>query len=178
MPSFQRIRTWSRWMRGVASLTIVILPLTIFWGIYTAMADPSVAAQRFPDLPVMTDFAAADVLLAGLIGATTLIPALFVLLNMRNLFGRYAAGEVLTAACADHIRQIGTGFVVISILNLLIPTAQALVLTLGNPAGSRALMVQISPDSMGFLLAGGLLVAIGWAMTEAARAAEENAGFV
>lgn len=178
MQPMPHILSWSQWMRAFATVSLCALPFAVGWGLYTGVTDPITTAQRFPDLPEVTEFTATKAFLAGLIGAAVLIPALFTLWQMRELFGRYMNGEVLTARCAGHISRIGIGFVVISAMNLLIPTIQALILTINNPEGARVLMVQFSSNGIGFLLAGGLLVAIGWAMTEAAHAAEENAGFV
>ena len=40
------------------------------------------------------------------------------------------------------------------------------------------LTIGIDGATAGFILAGGLLVAIGWVMGEAARVAEDNRGFI
>ena len=97
---------------------------------------------------------------------------------MRGLFALYRRGQILTDAAAERIRRIGAALVVLAVAGTLLHTAQALLLTIDNPAGQRHLVLSLSSDSLGFLLSGGLLVVIGWAMREAARAAAENASFV
>ena len=96
----------------------------------------------------------------------------------RALFQRYRRHEVLTPTCARHIRRAGLWLVVPAGVQLILPTLTVLLLTASNPPGERMLSVSLSSQSLGFVLAGGFLTVIGCAMAEAARAAEENAGFI
>lgn len=176
--SFAQIRRLSRWLQIGVTLAMLILPLGVALGMAMTLADPYSLAQHFPGLPEGTAPTRLTATLALLIGASMLIPALFALSQMRRLFARYLAGEVLSPACAQHIRRIGLCFVALAGMGVMMPTLQILVLTATNPAGQRALSIAISSDSIGFLLAGGLLTVIGHSMVEAARAAEENAGFI
>lgn len=176
--SLRQIRRLSRWLQLGTTLAMLILPLIVTLGLAMALADPYSLSQHFPGLPDGTILTRATATVALLIGASMLIPALFALSQMRRLFSLYLAGEVLSPACAAHIRRIGLSFVTLAGMGVLLPTLQILVLTATNPAGQRAFSIAISSDSIGFLLAGGLLTVIGHSMVEAARAAEENAGFV
>jgi hypothetical protein len=60
----------------------------------------------------------------------------------------------------------------------VVPTLQVLALSWTNPPGQKMLQIGLSSDSLGFLVAGGLLTVIGWVMREAARIKAENEGFV
>ena len=177
LPSPQ-IKRLSGWLHAGATLAIVILPLLVLFMVYSYWADPALLAQAFPDLPPETTFTSAKALLVIGMGATLLVPGVAALIQMRHLFRRYRGGEILTPACATHIRRIGQLLAALAALRLVMPSLQTVALTLGNPPGSRAVAVQLNSDTLAFFLAGGLLIVIGWAMAEAARAAEENAGFV
>ena len=50
--------------------------------------------------------------------------------------------------------------------------------SLANPPGERVLTISLEGADLGQVLAGGLMVVIGWAMREAAVVAEENRGFI
>jgi len=47
-----------------------------------------------------------------------------------------------------------------------------------NPVGQRQLSVGVSHTEIWFVLTGGLLMVVGWALVEAARQADENRAFV
>jgi hypothetical protein len=57
-------------------------------------------------------------------------------------------------------------------------TLGVLLLTWGNPPGQRQLLIGISWDEYLSALLAGLLIAVAWAMPEAGRIEQDNAGFV
>jgi hypothetical protein len=178
MPSPSQITRLSKWLYLAATVMLFALPLTVLWGLFSAWSDPAQLAARFAHLPAVTVFTPTKAILTAAIGAAMLPPALLLLAEMRGLFRGYAKGEILTAQSADHIRRIGQFLVALAGLGVIIPTLQGIALTADNPAGHRVLAIALTSDSIGFALAGGLLIVIGWAMAEAARAAEENASFI
>ena len=107
-----------------------------------------------------------------------LLPMFGALTHMRGLFRLYRRGDILTDTCAHHILRIGQWLVTLAATSLLIKPLQTVIMTYDNPPGQRALAIGIDSSMLGFLLAGGLLVAIGWVMREAALVAQDNAGFV
>ena len=58
------------------------------------------------------------------------------------------------------------------------PTLLVLALTADNPAGTKILQIGLSSESLGLILTAALFITIGAVMHEAARLAEENAGFI
>jgi len=103
---------------------------------------------------------------------------LWTLNEMRKLFAGYQRGEVLTTSSAHRIERIGWGLLGLAILPFVLLPIQTILLTLANPAGERVLSVGISSDMVGFALAAGLMIIIGWAMRQAADVADENRAFV
>jgi len=162
----------SRGLYWVATAVLALLPPVVGLALWQGFADPAAVAARFAGLPPATSVTPATALAAVAIGALTL-PVLWALLvQMRALFARYAAGEVLTAACAGHIRRIGQLLVGLAALGVVVPTLQMLVLTFANPAGQTVLSIGITGEAAGVALAGGLLTLIGWAMAAAVREIE------
>lgn len=173
-----RIARLSGLLQTAVAAMLVLLPLAVAWSVATGLSDPEALRAQFPDLPAATAVPPGKAGAVAALGALALIPAMAALVHMRGLFALYRRGEILTQASAERIRGIGCAFVVLALAGTVLHTAQVLLLTIDNPAGQRALTIRLDSNSVGFLLAGGLLVVIGWAMREAARAAEENAGFV
>jgi hypothetical protein len=67
---------------------------------------------------------------------------------------------------------------VTTICHTLSGTLGVLLLTWGNPPGQRQLLIGISWDEYLSALLAGLLIAVAWAMPEAGRIEQDNAGFV
>jgi hypothetical protein len=173
-----KIARLSAVLEALTSVALVLLPLAVVWSVVQGLTDPEAIRARFSELPVSTAIPPGKAAAVAALGLVTLIPALVALWRMRALFSRYRRGEILTPPAAELIRGIGGALVVLALAGVLLRTAQVLVLTLDNPDGQKILAISFDGDFLGFLLSGGLLVVIGWAMREAARAAEENASFV
>lgn len=103
---------------------------------------------------------------------------LYTLWQMRDLFARYAKGESLTVGCAEAIRKTGIGLIWIVVLDALMMPVQSLLLAWLISPEAASFALDISAASLGLLLAGGLIVLVGWVMREAVDVAEENARFV
>lgn len=113
--------------------------------------------------------------------AVSLLPGvalLWVLNVLRQLFDNYRVGDVLTRGSAELICLLGKGFFLIACLNIVVQPIKTLLFSWQAPAGERSVSIGISHADIGFVLLAGLLTVIGWAMTEAARQAEENRSFV
>jgi hypothetical protein len=98
--------------------------------------------------------------------------------HVRALFAQFAAGHVFTASAARHLQLFGASVLAQAPLGPLISVALTVALTLGNPPGERMLAVAFSIHDYFALIVGGVLFAAASVMREAARIAEENAGFV
>lgn len=160
------------------SLLLPALPLLVLGYGLRGAGNPDWLAGAFAGLPESTQLTPWKSTTVLAIGAVALVPVLMALWQMRGLFGRYRRGEILTAACAVHIRRTGSALVLLALAQFVIRPLQILVLTADNPAGQKMLAIGLSSEVLWLALAGGLLVVIGRVMAEAARVAEENAGFV
>lgn len=161
-----------------ATVTLFALPLTVLWGLFAAWSDPAQIAARFTHFPAGTAFTPTKTPIASAIGAVMLPPALFLLPEMRRLFRSHAKAEILSAQSAIHIRRIGQFLMGLASLGVVIPTLPGISLTADNPTGQRVLAVALTSDTIGFVLAGGLLVVIGRAMAKAARPTADNERFI
>ncbi|MHA7683803.1 hypothetical protein [Cupriavidus sp. PET2-C1] len=99
------------------------------------------------------------------------------LMQAHSLFAALASGAVLTLETAVRLRRVA---LVVTAFSGVVPlTKTVLAMTLASTAANGPYMVVIITfgDVMLGLL-GGLLLAIAWAMVEAARVALENESFV
>lgn len=173
-----RIATLSGWLYSGTTALYYGLPLGLIAALTPGIASPDWLLSRMTDLPqgtAMTPFKYAAVI--GIVWLA-LLPMFGALSHMRGLFRLYRRGDILTDTCAHHILRTGQWLVTLAGTSLLIKPLQTVLMTYDNPPGQRALAIGIDSSMLGFLLAGGLLVAIGWVMREAALVAQENAGFV
>ena len=159
-----------------AAMGVVVLAAA--WVLWQTPPAPANAAALFPDHSVAQGVTAWQLWLALALSGGLLLVLLWTLDQMRRLFGVFARGEVLSLAAATRILSIGRGLVALAGLTILVGAAQSALLSMAAPPGQRLLAIGISQSEVGFLLAGGLMTLIGWAMAEAAAVAEENRGFV
>ncbi len=176
MPVSPAIERLAAGLHRATGAAILVLPIVVVGMIAYDVASPAAVAARYPFQPVTPVRGA--VLAAGLVGLLPLAATLYALIHMRGLFGLYRAGEILTPASAERIRDIGLGLFVLAVLGPVTNMIQMLILTWNNPPGQRALVLGISGATLGFVLAGALMILIGRVMSEAARMAEENRSFV
>lgn len=178
MSDLSRISRLAGWLYAIASSLILLIPLLVAVFLWRGWLDPSWLANSFPALPDGTALTPVKSTLIILLGAVALLPVGLALTQMRALFARYRQGEILTAPCARHILRAGQALLALALVQFLILPLQIMVLTADNPAGERIVTFDFTSETLWLLLSGGLLVVIGWVMVEAARAAEENAGFI
>lgn len=178
MSTLARIERLSRWLRRATLILTLALPaLTVGWLVW-GLSRPDWLIASFPGLPQGTVLTGAKSTAVIALGAVGLLPVLFTLARMHDLFGRYGRGEILPPACARAIGHSGMALVVLALWQVLALPLQVLVLTADNPPGGRPLAFALNSEMMWLALAGGLLIAIGMVMAEAARIAEDQAGFV
>lgn len=178
MSELSRISRLAGGLHVVASLVLVAVPLLVAVFLWRGWNDPSWLSAAFPALPEGTALTPMKSTLVIALGAVTLLPVAAALLHMRGLFSRYRQGEILTLPCARHILRAWQALVLLALVQFIILPVQIMVLTADNPAGERIVSLDFTSETLWLLLSGGLLVVIGWVMVEAARAAEENAGFI
>jgi hypothetical protein len=178
MTPLPRIERLARRLWRITTALLILLPLLVLGGLVWGYAHPDWLTRAFPGLPAGTALTGAKSMAVVLVGAVGLGPVLYALVQMRDLFARYRRAEILSPACGRAIRRTGAALMLLALWQTIALPLQIGLLTLDNPPGGKQLTLQLSSETMWLLLAGGLLLTIGWVMAEAARVAEENAGFI
>jgi len=154
----------------VGMVALVVLVATVF--VVPALTRAALA-------PELTPYGIVDVstkarILGFLVIALPLAVFLYGLNEVRELFRQYAAGDVLSARAAGRLKRIAWITIVGALLRAPSRVGLFLALTHDQPQLDRALPLRITAADLTFLLFGLLLLAIAWAMAEAARIADEH----
>jgi hypothetical protein len=169
-------------MGGRLANLVVVAAVVIVAGFLWIAVSPSALTDFLrreiltPEMPLTLTAFTHAALIAVL--AVPLGVALAVLWTTRQLFTGFARGEVFTAETGRRLRRIGALLLVLQVVKIVVGSLGTLIATLPNPPGARHLSIGLSSDHLIVALVGGLLIAVGWAMAEAARLADENRGFV
>lgn len=124
------------------------------------------------DVPVALD--AATRLTGFAISMIPMAVLLYMLHQAYALFDAFRLGHVFNAMSPVRLRRIGLCMVALALLRPITATLLGLALTWSNPPGQRILAVAVSTDDYMIGAFGGLILAIGHVMVEAARIADDN----
>jgi Protein of unknown function (DUF2975) len=177
----ERLRRMALWMRALIALGALILVLVpaFFWtaepgALQKAAADllPAGAQPgRFTITPEVRYGAIAVV-------AVNVAVGLYALLQVWHLFGAYGRGVVFGPEASGCLRRLAWALMAAALVRPVTNTLVVLLLTWNNPPGQRQLVIGLSWEDYLSVLFGCLLLAMSWAMAEARRLEQENAGFV
>ena len=114
-------------------------------------------------------------------GLWSLVPLSVVLLGLHRLwvlFGEYALGRVFSHRALVSLRGFARCVLATGFVSPLYGALLSVIVTLDRKPGTREINLQFGSDDYAMLLLGAVLLAIASVMAEAARVAEDNAGFV
>ena len=163
---------------GLCWAILVLLPAAMIFAAVSGAFGAPALVEAFPGVVLSDELLPWQVAGAGILGLLPWLVVMWLLWRIRGLFDRYRRGQGLTLAAAGDIRAIGFGLIVLGFTKIAAHTGQVLVLSALNPAGERMLALQLGTGEIGFVFAGGLMLAIGQSMRDAVAAAEELRGFV
>jgi len=172
----RRLSAFMRWFCLIALLLLVLAAIVLGLG---TLANPSSIADRFPDARIYPELIGRGriALVLG-INAISVILICSALLALRDMFGAFQRGDILTEGTATLMRRAGGYFLAAALWGVLAETLTILVLTAVNPAGEKQLSVGFSGEALFPLLLAGVLFAIGQVLTMAAAINAENKEFV
>ena len=98
--------------------------------------------------------------------------------HMSRLFAHFHAGRIIAPETAQRLFRTGQTLAGAALLGILADPVQSVLLSWNLGPGQRYLSVSLSSSEVLFLMAGGLLVLVGYAMREAVALRDENRSFV
>jgi hypothetical protein len=185
LPSPVLAQRLGRLARAVRSLCVLAATVLVAWPLLLVLAPDALRAIGAGQAPGvdMRHLLQGDFTLAARVrvALASLLPCglgLALLWQLWRLFGEYREGAVFSARALTCLRRFAALLVALAVSS---PFTQALVsvaISLDNPPGQRQVAISLSSNDYALLLGALVFVAIARVMTEAARVAEENEGFV
>jgi hypothetical protein len=173
----QRLRRTTTFVRTLIVLGAVALLAHTAW----AWISPERALEEFTKISA-TPHVDRITLQAQVLGALwTLLPVgiiLLGLLRLWQLFSEFREGRVFSLRALASLRGFARCLVASAVVAPIYGSVLSVIVTWVNGPGRRELTLQVSSDDYTLLLLGAVLLALSSVMTEAARVAEDNAGFV
>lgn len=177
-PAADRLARIARAMTWITTVGMGLIVILMVIGAFIPGWTRNLLLARLGETGAKLPLTATEHVMAGLIVAVPIGVVIWGLWHVRAMFREFAEGHVFTVSVAHHLQRFGAAALAQALLGPLTATALALVLSLGNPPGQRYLVIAFSINDYLALIVGGVLVAVAAAMREAARLADENAGFV
>nr|WP_316644123.1 DUF2975 domain-containing protein [uncultured Roseateles sp.] len=177
-PNLPRIRMLSRCVRALCAagaVCLIVLPACIWstpeWVAQTAASQWGLGAHAI-------QLALHNRLLGAAASLLPALVALFVLWQVWSLFGAYGQGQIFTPASVLRLKRVAQGMLCLPLAQPLSVALVGLALTMDNPVGERALILNVHWHDYLALLFGLIMLAIASVMGEAVRVADENAEFI
>lgn len=177
-PLPQKVARLAQVLRIGVALLMIAVPLAILLPSLAGWVTPEMVAQDFPAIPLPEAFQTWQVIGLVVVGGLPAAMMLYALWALFRLLTLYRQGDRLTGTCALAIRHVGIGLLATAVLQMLTYPLVVLVLTLENAPGLRTLSIGVTWSDMAFLMAGGVVVLIGWVMGEAAEIAADNRAII
>ncbi|MEM8869434.1 MAG: hypothetical protein AAF848_09275 [Pseudomonadota bacterium] len=175
---FVKLRRLSRFLRLGTLIAITLMGVGFAAVAFSRGLMSDLAQARFGDEIVQAGVTPIEHAMLTLVIGLALMPAVWALVSLAQLFTGFIQGDVLSARTASHLLAFGQAVIAASVAGFVAPALASVLLSWDNPSGARALVVNLSSDTVAAALFGGLIITVGWAMREAAAQAEENRTFV
>jgi hypothetical protein len=178
----QRLSTLARIVRGLALLAFpVLLSVPLLLLLNPQMLFPmglgETAGMNLAHLAHGELTLATRVRMAGS-SLPVIAVGLALLWQLWALFGEYLRGAVFSARALQCLNRFAWLLLGLALAQPLSQAMMSVAISWDNPPGQRVLMVHLSSNDYALALGALVFIAIARVMTEAARMAEENEGFV
>ncbi len=169
----QKIRAISKVMIWLSSLGAIALVAAF---IYVGMNDDILtsflkkSATSGSSVYVLTPITRT---LSLVVAALPMAGLLYVLFQVRCLFTGYLSNDVFSSSAAHRLENIGIMILCLVPLRIVSNSLIVLLATFHNPPGQHQFSVSFGSPEFLLLIFGGMIMAIGWVMHQAALMAED-----
>ena len=171
------IRKASTAMRLLANVLLVVIPLACitYWASFNVIDWPPPNALA----GLIQKPCDGRMLLAGFLASS--LPCgllLYAVYQLRQLFGLYRDGQILTARNCAYLRRLGYAMLAWVPVGMAFDAVISVGVTMSNPPGHHYLSISLHTMDLVISLVGAVFVLLAWVMGEGARIAEEQSQFV
>jgi hypothetical protein len=173
----ERVRALSRAMAVLCVVTSLVLVAGML--LYWCLA-PSSALLAGAQLPVTSarEIGFGVRSLCFIIAMVPLGVLVFGLMSARRSFNAFAAGRFFCVDAVGGLQRFSLAILAETLLKPFAGAALSLLLSAGDPSGTKTLAFSVGSDTLLALVFAGTIAAIAWVMTQAIAIADENAQFV
>lgn len=169
----QKIRRISRIMTwviavGAVALTAAYAAVWLVPGWLESIASGTFLGHG---VPITQSIAIRTV--TALVAAIPLMMLIYGLWQIKRLFQLFGDGSYFTIEGSQHLLKFGAALLLAAPAGVVTRAISSVLLTMQNEEGSRHLVLQAGSNDYFMIVLGGLLLAVGWVMREAARMASE-----
>lgn len=174
----KRIRRLSRWMVAACVALVLLLPvlLVVYW---VTTSAPDLAPQGNLGSSAIQAPLQAWQRWAG--GAVTAVPLAMLLIGVwqaKRCFAQFAQGQVFTQEATAYLRRFAGWVAAAALAAIVAGAVTSVLLTLGNPPGSRHLAVGINSSQLFTLFFAALVWLMADVIGQGQMLADENAHFI
>lgn len=177
-PDVQRLNSAFAW---ACALLAVALPLAALYHL-TSISTQALLLRAGVTMSVlqaqMLDVSLMQRGIAVVLGLVPVCCASYGLVCAMRCFSGFSQGEYLSLRTVRYLRGFAAGIFASVVTGFFAAMAASVVLTLGAPAGQRALAIGLGSNELLTLLFAGMVWQIAAVMAKAVALAEENAQFV
>ena len=169
-----RIRRISSTFQSVFNFLILGVPFTIsmYWVLFKYL--PIGITEGLLPAPVNKPLS-AEYLFAGLVvSLIPTIPALYGIVNLKNLFRLYEKEIIFSSQNAKYILRFGYCLIAWVPAKWVFVALMSAVLTFDNLPGDQMVVIQIDISDITMLITGSVVILISWVMKEATILKEEQ----
>jgi len=185
LPSPALAQRLGRLARVVRALCVLAALVLVAWPVLLLFAPDSLMAVGAGQAPgvdmrhlLQGDFTLAARIRVALVSLLPCGLGLALLWQLWGLFGEYERGAVFSLRALACLRRFSSLLVLLALSSPLTQALVSVAISLDNPPGQRQLVISLSSNDYALVLGALVFVAIARVMTEAARVAQENEGFV
>jgi hypothetical protein len=185
VPSPELAQRLGRLAGVVRGLCVLAAGVLVAWPLLLLFAPDSlvaIGAGQAPGIDMRSLIQGEFTFAARLrVAFASLLPCglgLALLWQLWGLFGEYQRGAVFSVRALACLRRFSSLLVLLALSSPLTQVLMSVAISLDNPPGQRQIAISLSSNDYALLLGALVFVAIARVMTEAARVAQENEGFV
>jgi hypothetical protein len=161
-------------MRGVIAVAGALAMIGAGWVWLSPSRVEATVLPRICSGAVPLALDAGSRLAGFMIVVMPLAALLYLLYQAYALFDAFRRGHVLTDHVPVRLRRIGMSMIALAVIRPVSAMLLGLALTAPNAPGQRVLAIFVGIDDYLLAAFGGLMLAIGYAMAEAARIADDH----
>lgn len=170
-----RITTVSQKIAAACGIFMVLLPagLAVYvFGFFELLSyHPHIAPMDIPE-GGLSSVARTALYAAIFVG---MVPALYALSKLKDLFSGYASGAVFSIEAANRLKAVAIALLAMVLIRPISGMLVSLAISIDLPPGGRALVITFGSTELWIGLAGAMVLVTAWIMGEAAALEKANA---